>query len=552
MKILKNKGILLLATLILASASYGFIKTSDKDFAIVKNLDVFYSLFRELNLFYVDETNPEKLIETGIRAMLQSLDPYTVYISESEMDDFKFMTTGKYGGIGALIRQSDGYAIIAEPYEGSPSVLSGLRAGDKIISVDKFSTKGQALSEVSDRLKGDPDTEVVVIVKKPGKEKEEKIKILRKEIHVNNVSYSGMLDQTTGYIRLSNFTFGAGNEVKIALLNLKEEGAEELILDLRGNPGGLLIEAVRICNIFIPKGELIVSTRGKVKQWDKEHFTSSEAVDTEIPILVLVNSSSASASEIVAGALQDLDRAVVMGQRTFGKGLVQTTRNLKYNSQLKVTTAKYYIPSGRCIQALDYTNRNEDGSVGHIPDSLISEYSTRNGRTVYDGGGISPDLPDTTEFLSYLSLQLYVKNILFDFATDYVVRNQEAPEIKNFSMDNAEYEQFVEFVCARDFHFQTRSEEKLNELIKAAKSEKYYALSEKEILALQEKLKHDNKKDLMVFKEEIITLINEEIISRYYFQKGRILLSLEKDDLVRKSVGIIKDHERIKQLLEGV
>ena len=552
MKRLKNKGILLLATLFLASASYGFIKTSDKDFAIVKNLDVFYSLFRELNLFYVDETNPEKLIETGIRSMLKSLDPYTVYISESEMDDFKFMTTGKYGGIGALIRQSDDYAIIAEPYEGSPSVLSGLRAGDKIISVDNFSTKGKALSEVSDRLKGEPDTEVVVIVKKPGKEKTEKIKILRKEIHVNNVSYSGMLDQTTGYIRLSNFTFGAGDEVKNALFNLKEEGAEELILDLRGNPGGLLIEAVRICNIFIPKGELIVSTRGKVKQWDKEHFTSSEAVDTIIPIVVLVNSSSASASEIVAGALQDLDRAVVFGQRTFGKGLVQTTRNLKYNSQLKVTTAKYYIPSGRCIQALDYTNRNEDGSVGHIPDSLISEYSTRNGRTVYDGGGISPDLPDTTEFLSYLSLQLYVKNILFDFATDYVVRNPEAPEINNFSMDDAEYDRFVEYVCARNFHFQTRSEEKLNELIKAAKSEKYYDLYEKEILALQEKLKHDNKKDLMVFKEEIITLINEEIISRYYFQKGRILLSLEKDDLVRKSVRIIKDHEHIKQLLEGV
>ena len=552
MKNLKNKAILLLSIIILTGASYGFVKTSDKDFAIVKNLDVFYSLFRELNLFYVDDTDPEKLIETGINSMLASLDPYTVYIPESDMDDFNFMTTGKYGGIGALIRQTDGYAIIAEPYEGSPSVLSGLRAGDQIISVDNFSTKGKALSEVSDRLKGDPDTEVVVVVKKPGKEKEEKVKILRKEIHINNVSYSGMLDQSTGYIRLSNFTFGAGNEVKEAFLKLKEEGAEELIMDLRGNPGGLLIEAVRICNIFVPKGEMIVSTRGKVKQWDKEHFTTSDPVDTNIPLVVLVSRSSASASEIVAGALQDLDRAVVLGQRTFGKGLVQTTRNLKYNSQLKVTTAKYYIPSGRCIQALDYTNRNDDGSVGHIPDSLISEYSTRNGRLVFDGGGISPDLSDTLESISRLSLQLYLKNIFFDFATEYVVQNPEAPQIKNFSISDEDYNWFIEYVCNKDFHFQTSSEKKLNELIEATKREKYFDISEEEILSLKEKLKHDNHKDLIVFKEEILSLINEEIISRHYFHKGRIMLSIEKDNLIRKSEDILKDHEAVDQLLKGV
>ena len=551
MKNLKNKAILLLSIIILTGASYGFVKTSDKDFAIVKNLDVFYSLFRELNLFYVDDTDPEKLIETGINSMLASLDPYTVYIPESDMDDFNFMTTGKYGGIGALIRQTDGYAIIAEPYEGSPSVLSGLRAGDQIISVDNFSTKGKALSEVSDRLKGDPDTEVVVVVKKPGKEKEEKVKILRKEIHINNVSYSGMLDQTTGYIRLSNFTFGAGNEVKEAFLNLKEEGAKELILDLRGNPGGLLIESVRICNIFVPKGEMIVSTRGKVKQWDKEHFTTSDPVDTNIPLVVLVNRSSASASEIVAGALQDLDRAVILGQRTFGKGLVQTTRNLKYNSQLKVTTAKYYIPSGRCIQALDYTNRNDDGSVGHIPDSLISEYSTRNGRLVFDGGGISPDLSDTLESISRLSLQLYLKNIFFDFATEYVMQNPEAPQIENFSISDENYNWFIEYVCNKDFHFQTSSEKKLTELIEATKREKYFDISEEEILSLKEKLKHNNHKDLTVFKEEIIRLINEEIISRYYFHKGRIILSIEDDNLIRKSEEILKDHEVVNQLLKG-
>lgn len=552
MKRFKNKSIILAVVLMMSLGFWGFVNSSDRDFNIIKNLDVFYSLFRELNLFYVDETDPEKLIESGIKSMLESLDPYTVYIPESDMDDFNFMTTGKYGGIGSVIRRSGDYVIIAEPYEGSPSALSGLRAGDKIISVDNFSTKGQELSVISDKLKGEPNTEVSLVIQKPGVKKEEKVKLIRKEIQIDNVSYSGMLAENTGYILLSGFTRGAGKEVEKAFLKLKSEGAEKLILDLRGNPGGLLIEAVQVCNLFVPKGELIVSTRGKVEQWDASYQTMQDPLDTQIPLVVLVNRSSASASEIVAGALQDLDRAIIIGQRTFGKGLVQTTRELKYNGQLKVTTAKYYIPSGRCIQALDYSHRNEDGSVGYIPDSLITKYQTKNGRNVYDGGGIHPDVTDTSEVLSMLSLQLYVNNIFFDFATDYVVENYLAPKPEGFSINESGYLKFKQFVINKDFNYQTQSEKKLNDLIKVAKAEKYYDGSETEILALQEKLKHNNDKDLDLYKEEIISFLNEEIISRYYFQKGRIKLSVESDKTIGKGIELLSNESEVTKILTGV
>lgn len=529
--------------------SVGFVRMNDKDFALVKSLDIFYSLFRELNLFYVDEADPEKLIETGIDAMLGSLDPYTTFISESEMDDFSLMTTGSYGGIGALIRQSGNEVIIAEPYENTPSAKAGLRPGDVIISVDGFQTSGRQLSEVSERLKGTPGSEVVVVIRRPGEDKNRKLKITREQIQLNNVSYAGITDKRTGYIRLSNFTLGAGNEVKEAFLKMKEQDIKGLILDLRGNPGGLLIEAVRVCNLFIPKGELIVSTRGKVSQWDKEHYTTLEPIDTEIPIVVLVNRGSASASEIVAGAFQDLDRAVVLGERTFGKGLVQTTRSLKYNTQLKVTTAKYYIPSGRCIQALDYSNRNEDGSVGYIPDSLITAYKTRGGRAVYDGGGVQPDVEDTLESYNQLALQLYAQNIIFDFATDYVVLNPDAPEIEGFTISDNSYNKFIQFVKEKDFGYETRSERALNSLISTAKNEQYYVLAENEFEMLREKLKHDNEMDLMRFKPEIIGLINEEIISRYYFQGGRIQLSVESDPQVERAVGLLSSGEDYKDIL---
>ncbi len=411
----KKRNIILAGSLIVL-LSVGFTTIGNKDMELVKNLDIYYTLFRELNMFYVDETDPKELVTTSIDAMLSSLDPYTTYIPESDMDDFKFQTTGEYGGIGSLIRRSGDFTIIADPYKGFPADKAGLRAGDKILKINGKSAESKDIESVSEQLKGTPGTEIVLTVERFGEENPLDFTLVREKISINNVPYYGMLDDQTGYIRLANFTTGAAREVENALKSLKNQhGMESLVLDLRSNPGGLLIEAVRICNLFVDKGELIVNTRGKVKQWDSEYITPKDPVDKDIPLVVLINHGSASASEIVAGALQDLDRAVIVGQRTFGKGLVQTSRPLKYNAQLKVTTAKYYIPSGRCIQALDYSNRNEDGSVGSVPDSLISEYETRNGRLVYDGGGIQPDFEVIPEHLSEITLQLLYPEYLLRF-----------------------------------------------------------------------------------------------------------------------------------------
>ncbi len=552
MKFFRKRRNIFITGGLLIILSFGFVKTQDKDFELVKSLDIFYSLFRELNLFYVDETDPADLIETGIEAMLNSLDPYTSYISESEMDDFNFMTTGNYGGIGSLIRKSGSYVIIADPYEGSPAAEAGLKAGDKILSINNFNAKNKEISTVSEKLKGEPGTEITLEIRRPGEEKNRKIKITRENIHIDNVSYHGTIENNTGYIRLSNFTLGAGKEVKDAFTELKQnDGIDKLVLDLRGNPGGLLIEAVRVCNLFIDKGELIVSTKGKVKQWDKDHYTTLDPIDTDIPIVILIGRGSASASEIVAGAMQDLDRAVILGQRSFGKGLVQTTRQLKYNTQLKVTTAKYYIPSGRCIQALDYTNRNEDGSVGYVPDSLVSEFSTRNGRKVYDGGGIIPDIQDTMETLSQATIMLYADNKIFDFATDYVLRNPTPPENGIIRISNEEYRNFKDFVITSGFTYETRSENALEKLIETAKEEKYYELASDEFDTLKKKLAHNNEKDLEIFKEEIKEFINEEIAGRYFYQRGRIRTSVKTDKQIEKATSLLIQQEEYDKILNN-
>ncbi len=550
-KAFKKTRLYVIAGILTITVSFGFVKIYDKDFEIIKNLDIFYTLFRELSLFYVDDVEPEKLINTGINSMLDSLDPYTVFIPESEMDEFNFMTTGEYGGIGALIRQSDDYVIIAEPYENSPAMKSGLRAGDKLISVDGVSTKNKPLSEVSENLKGIPGTEVKVVIQGPADKKNRTIKILREQIKIDNVSYYGKINDQTGYIRLSNFTTGASDEVRKAFLELKNNGIEKLVLDLRNNPGGLLIEAVNVCNIFMKKGQLIVSTKGRINQWDYDYYTTDKPVDTLIPLIVLINRGSASASEIVAGAIQDTDRGVLIGQRTFGKGLVQTTRKLKYNTQLKVTTAKYYIPSGRCIQALDYTHRNEDGSVGYIPDSLITEYKTAAGRKVYDGGGINPDITDTlVPHYSQITSNLYLQNHIFDFASDYSVRYANiTSDPSDFTIDNNEYARFEKFISDRNFSYTTQSEELLKRLIETAKNEKYFAHAEKEFNNLAEKLTHVNEKDMEIFKDEILKLLNEEIVSRYYYQKGRIKHSLKYDNQLKTSVEVFDDINEYKRLL---
>lgn len=533
---------------IVGSIVVGFNNTYD--FKISKNLDIFFSLFREITLYYVDETDPEKLINESIEGMLKSLDPYTVYIPESDKDNFEFQTTGKYGGIGALIRRSNDYAIISEPYEGFPAQKAGLNAGDLILKINGTSIKEKNLEQISDLLKGIPNTECKITVKKAGTDKVTKVTVIRKEIKISNVPYYSLLDNNIGYISLSGFTKGASEEVKTALIDLiKNQHAESIILDLRNNPGGLLMEAVKVASLFVDKGQEIVSTRGKVKQWDNMYKTESQPVDVSIPLAIMVNRSSASAAEIVAGALQDLDRAVIIGQRTFGKGLVQTARPLSYNTQLKVTTAKYYIPSGRCIQALDYSNRNEDGSVGHIPDTLISEFTTKNGRKVYDGGGIIPDIKTDFASISKISISLFTKNLFFDFATQFFIKNDSIPHPKEFVVTDEIFNDFVDFLQDKEYDYQTKSEEKLEELIKYAKQEKYYDSVKANLDNLKIMLAHDKNKDLLIFKNEIKQFIKEEISSRYYYQKGRIIASINNDDEIVKAIDILNDRTEYKLVL---
>jgi len=549
---LKKIKIWLVASFI-AVASLTLVAFDDSvNFEIAKNLDIYYTLFRELNLYYVDETKPGDLIKKSIDAMLNSLDPYTVYIPESQMEDFRFMTTGQYGGVGALIREDGDYIVITEPYEGFPAQKNDIRAGDVILAVDGLSIKGKSTSEVSELLKGQPKTKINLKLKRHGITEPIEKTIEREEIKIDAVQYYGVVSDSIGYINLSSFTESSYIEVKNALTKLKENAAVKyLIFDLRRNPGGLLIEAVNITNLFVSKSEIIVSTKGKVKDWDKVYTGMMTPIAPEIPIAVLVNSGSASASEIVSGAIQDLDRGVVIGQRTFGKGLVQTTRPLSYNAKLKVTTAKYYTPSGRCIQALDYTHRNPDGSVGKVPDSLVTPFKTKNGRIVYDGGGVTPDINVEVEQFSNIKASLLTKNLIFDFATLYTIQHQSIPEITKFTITDEIYGQFIDFLKDKDFDYQSESEENLKTLMQTAKEEKYYDLVKNEAEILKTKLAHDKNKDLQVFKEEIKQSVFQEIASRYYFQKGRIKALLISDPVIKEAIAVLQDKTRYKLVLSG-
>lgn len=527
------------------------VSFSNDDFKLVKSLEIYYTLFRELNMFYVDETDPEKLVESSIEGMLEELDPYTTFIPESDQENFNFMTTGEYGGIGALIRRSGEYAIIAEPYQGFPAEKNGLKAGDTILTIDGESMKGKEITYISDKLKGTPGTSVKIAIKRINLDKEFEQILEREKININNVPYWGMIDKEIGYIRLANFTTDAAKEVKKAISELEiKYQLSGLIIDIRGNPGGLLIEAVDIASLFVEYGQEIVSTKGRVNQWDYVYKTRSAPVDTNIPVVVLVNRASASASEILAGSMQDLDRGVIIGQRTYGKGLVQTTRNLAYNSRLKVTTAKYYIPSGRCIQALDFSNRNEDGSVGHIPDSLISEFTTKNGRKVYDGGGILPDIETKPQNLSQVSISLYTQNIIFDYATLFASQHDSIPRVSEFNVNGEIYDDFKNYVLKRNFTYSTKSEESLKKLVETARQEKYYELASSEFSALESKLTHDNTKDLFHFSEEIASLLKQEIVSRFYYQKGSMEAAIENDTEIKKAIEVLKDPEMYYSLLQ--
>jgi carboxyl-terminal processing protease len=549
-KIRTGRIIIVLSLLLITGISTGFLVTQEtRDFRLAKNLDIFFSLFRELNTFYVDEIDPEKIIKVGMDNMLKTLDPYTVYYPESDADEFTFMTTGKYGGIGSLVRGSGDYVVISEVYKGFPADLAGIKPGDLMKKVDGISLKGFSTDKVSEKLKGNPGTPITLTIERNGKETDYAIK--REKIVVPPVPYYGMLDSKTGYIRFRSFTQNCIDDVKSALISLKKNNPEQIILDLRGNPGGLLTEAVEIVNLFVGSGNEVVSTKGKVKQFDEDFKTTKAAVDEKIPLAVIINSGSASASEIVAGAIQDLDRGIIVGQRSYGKGLVQITRPLSYNTQLKVTTAKYYIPSGRCIQARDFSHPNEDGSVGIIPDSLISEFKTKNGRIVKDGGGIAPDIEILPETMSQISAELYLRNFIFDFATQYYWAHPDIKSPQQFTLTDKDYADFRTMLLNRNFSYKTNTEESFNDLIASAKKEKYYDVHKDLFAALQKDIAHDLDQDLTMFRSEISDLIEDEIISRYFYEDGAIAWTIKKDEQVLKALEVLNNKEEYNSILKG-
>ena len=533
--------------------SLSFATLTDREFRIVKNMDIFFSLFRELNLFYVDEIDPEKLINNSIEGMLEMLDPYTTYIPESEMENYKTVTTGQYGGVGMMVREIENAITITDISRNDPADRAGFRVGDMLMKIDGQWLTGKSEDEIYEMFNGVPNTKMIITYLQAHTKKEITRELFRETINIPNVSYYGTVDEAnkTGYIRLSNFSTNAGKEVKEALQSLKKTyQIESLILDLRNNPGGLLLEAVEVVNLFVKRGQEVVSTRGRIKQWDNIYFTRHEPVDTVMPLAVIVNRSSASAAEIVAGTIQDLDRGIIVGQRTFGKGLVQSTRPLSYNAQLKVTTAKYYIPSGRCIQALDYTHREADGSVGYIPDSLIREYKTlKNKRTVRDGGGVSPDVVAMPETLSRIAVTLYIRNLIFSYATEYVKKHDSIATAKKFALSDKEYDDYVAYLQDKFFDYQTETELMFLKLKDVATREKYMENVAAEFEALQAKLSHDRFKDLVLFKDDIKDLLEEEIVSRYYYNTGRIASAMRKDGQIQTAVNMLLEPEKYTALL---
>lgn len=541
----------LMVVVVALIGSVAFRGPGDNYFAIAKNLDIFATLFKEVNTYYVDEVNPNTLIKAGIDAMLRSLDPYTNYIPEDAIEDYRFVTTGQYGGIGAIIGKRNGKNMVLMPYKGFPADKGGLKIGDEILSVDGINVEDKGIEDISKLLKGQANTDLTVKVKRFGQKDEIDVNIKRERITVDNVPYYGMVTEDIGYIKLSNFTTGAGREVENAVKKLKSEGAQKLVFDLRGNPGGLLNESVNVSNVFIPKGSDVVSTKGKVKDWNKTYKAINSPIDTEIPVAVLTSSRSASAAEIVSGVIQDYDRGVLVGERTFGKGLVQATRPLTYNSQLKVTTAKYYTPSGRCIQAIDYSHRNDDGSVGKIADSLKTAFQTENGRVVYDGGGINPDIEVRQSKLAPISVSLYAKNLLFDYATEYYYSKPEMSDAKEFTLSDDEYAEFVAWLEGKDYDYTTEVEQTIDDLIESAKDEKYYQDIEGQIASLRKKVQHNKDQDLQKFKAEIKELLEEEIASRYYLREGKIEASFDDDDVLQAAVEVLENKDQYDAILRG-
>ncbi|WP_165020822.1 S41 family peptidase [Dysgonomonas sp. ZJ279] len=563
---MKNKLIVLFVLSIIGTSAINAQNTQPQNqdqqryFDINKNIDIYNSILRELDLFYVDSLDITKTVRTGIDNMLGSLDPYTEYFDENNMKDFTFMTTGEYAGIGAGIIYKDGKISITEPFEGKPAAKAGLKAGDYILEIDgKDMTKcekkeGEAYARtlsnfVSSNLKGLPGTIITIKVERPGEKKPVEVKLTREKIIVDVVPYHGLVSPKTGYINLNGFTDKSAAEVKKAFLDLKKQGVTSLVLDLRQNPGGIMEEAVQIVNMFVPKGKVVLSTKGRLKQGDRTYRTTLEPIDNEIPLVVLVDKGSASAAEIVAGAFQDMDRAILVGERTFGKGLVQSPREMPYGGSLKVTTSKYYIPSGRCVQAIDYSHRNPDGSAGRIPDSLTTVFYTEVGRPVRDGGGVSPDIELKEDKVPTITYYLSNQFIVFDWVTNWALKHKSIESPKTFNITDEDYENFKEFVKSKDFQYDRMSEKSMASLKEVMEFEGYMKSADEEYKALEAKLVPNLNRDLDTFKEEIMQQINTEVVKRYFHERGEYMFTLQRDKTLAKALEVLNDPKLYKETL---
>jgi carboxyl-terminal processing protease len=530
---------------------FGATNTDQRTFRISKNLTIFNSILRELDLFYVDTLNYDKMVKTSIDNMLEKLDPYTVYLPEEETDDLTFMTTGEYAGIGALIIKNGKEICISEPYEGMPAQRNGIRAGDIIVEVDGEKVEDMSVNEVSALLKGTPNTIIKLKLKRPGEQKLIEKSFVREKIQVNPIKYSAVISNKVGYVMLSEFTDRAAIELKSAVNELvKKHQIESLVLDIRNNGGGLIDEAVKIVGYFVPKGTDVVTTKGKNKDADRTYKTPTESIYPDMKLVILANRSSASASEILAGSIQDLDRGVIVGERTFGKGLVQNIRPISFGGNLKVTTAKYYIPSGRCIQAIDYSHRNEDGSVGHIPDSLTHEFKTKIGRKVRDGGGIIPDTLTKDERKMNIAYYIYIQNIYFDFATQYVQKHASIAAPVNYKLSDEDFKSFTDYLTDKKFTYATQTEKYYKELLEMAQYEGLDKRAKDEFAALKSKLTPDITKSIEENKTEISELLSLEIIKRYYYQKGEIQFSLRNDKDLKAAIEILTQDSKYQKMLK--
>ncbi|KXX67824.1 peptidase S41 [Flammeovirga sp. SJP92] len=529
--------------------SFSSNKVSNHYFEIAKNMKIFAQLYQEVNTYYVDDVNPSEMMTTGIEAMLATLDPYTNYIPEDKIEDYRTMTTGEYGGLGVVVGNRKGNITVLLPNEGYPAYEAGLQIGDIIERVDGEEMKGKGTEEISKYLKGQAGSEVVLTIKRYGKEESFDVPVKREKIQINNVPYYGMVTDNIGLIQLTDFTRNASQEVGDALTELKDRGASKVILDLRGNPGGLLNEAVNIVNLFVPKGSDVVYTKGRIEDWNKTYKAMNAPLDTDIPIAVLINGGSASAAEIVSGSIQDYDRGVLLGSRSFGKGLVQATRPLDYNSRLKVTVAKYYIPSGRCIQAIDYSHRNEEGEATVVADSLREQFTTANGRVVLDGGGVAPDIKVQPFNFAQISISLILKGLIFDYATKYHHEHQSIAPARDFEISDAEFDEFIAWLKDKDYGYQTKVEVSVEELEESAKADKYYDDIQEEIETLKKKIYHNKESDVIKFKSEIKDVLQAEICKRYYLEAGEIESTFNADVDVIEAVKVLNDTERYQKIL---